>query len=141
MAVLGERGDRAALPVILKLAQEGPWDVRLGAIRALAKLGDVSAVPLLLDIAVAGQRAPAAAAVASLADLPDAKVNAELQALLEKSDGTQRLVLIDLVGRREISAAVPALMKLAGSTDKPTSDAAFASLGLDRAPRRSARRC
>ena len=130
VAVLGERGDRAALPVILKLAQEGPWDVRLGAIRALAKLGDVSAVPLLLDIAVAGQGAPAAAAVASLADLPDAKANAELQALLEKSDGAQRLVLVDLVGRREISAAVPALMKLAGSTDKPTSDAAFASLGL-----------
>ena len=28
VAVLGERRDRAALPVILKLAQAGPWDVR-----------------------------------------------------------------------------------------------------------------
>jgi HEAT repeat protein len=130
VAVLGERGDRAALPIILKLAQEGPWDVRLGAIRALAKLGDVSAVPMLLEIAVAGQGAQSVAATASLADLPDKKANAELQALLEKSDGPRRLVLIDLVGRREITAAVPALMKLAASTDKPTSDAAFASLGL-----------
>ncbi|MHB8969415.1 MAG: HEAT repeat domain-containing protein [Pirellulaceae bacterium] len=130
VAVLGERGDRAALPTILKLAQQAPWDVRLGAIRALAKLGDVSAVPMLLDIAVAGQGAQSLAAIASLADLPDTKANAELQALLEKSDGLRRLVLIDLVGRREITAAVPALMKLAANTDKPTSAAAFASLGL-----------
>ena len=41
----GKRGDRAALPVILKLAQDGPWDVRLAALLALAKLGDASAVP------------------------------------------------------------------------------------------------
>ncbi|MHB9068378.1 MAG: HEAT repeat domain-containing protein [Pirellulaceae bacterium] len=130
VAVLGERGDRAALPIILKLAQEGPADVRLGAIRALAKLGDVSAVPPLFEIAVSGQGAPTVAAIASLADLPDPKADAELLAMLEKSDGTRRLVLIDLVGRREIPAAVPALMELAGSTDRATSDAAFASLGL-----------
>ena len=55
VAVLGERGDRTALPAILKLAQDAPWDARLAAIRALAKVGDVSALPLLLEIAVEGQ--------------------------------------------------------------------------------------
>ena len=57
VAVLGKRGDRAALPVILKLAQEGPPDVRLAAIQALANMGDVSAVPLLLETAASGQGA------------------------------------------------------------------------------------
>ena len=130
VVVLGRRGDRAALPVILKLAQDGPWDVRLAAIRALAKLGDASAVPLLLEIAASGQGAQASAALDSLADLPDKAASTKLEALLDSSTGQQKLVVIELLGRREISSAVPALLKLVSSDDKATRDASFAALGL-----------
>ena len=129
VAVLGKRGDRAALPVILKLAQEGPPDVRLAAIQALANMGDVSAVPLLLETAASGQ-AQAVAALDSLADLPDKAVDAKLEALLDSSTGQQKLVVIELLGRREIAAAVPALLKLTAGDDKGARDAAFACVGL-----------
>ena len=38
--------------------------------------------------------------------------------------------MIELLGRREISSAVPALLKLVSGDDKATRDAAFAALGL-----------
>jgi len=130
VTVLAQRGDRAALPVILQLAADGPWDVRLAALRALAKLGDVSAVPLLLEVAATGQGASATVALDSLADLPDRAADARLEALLDDSAGTQQLVIIELLGRREIASAVPALLKLVSNDDKAVRDAAFAALGL-----------
>jgi HEAT repeat protein len=130
VSVLAKRGDPAALPVVLKLAQEGPWDVRLAAIRALARLGDASAVPVLLETAVSGQGAQASAALDSLADLPDKAADAKLEGLLDGSSGQQQLVIIELLGRREITSAVPALLALASGADKATRDAAFAALGL-----------
>lgn len=127
--VLGKRGDRAALPVILKLAQQSPSDVRLAAIRALAKLGDASAVPLLLEVAAASSSA-SAAALDSLATLPDKGADAKIQALLDSSSGPQRLVVIEVLGRRGVASATPALLKLASNDEKATRAAAFAALGL-----------
>lgn len=71
-----------------------------------------------------------AAAIESLANLPDEKADVELLAQLDKSEGALRTALLQLVGRREIAAAVPTLLKLAADKDKATRDAAFASLGL-----------
>lgn len=130
VAVLGERGDRSALPAIVKLVQAGPWDARMAAIRALAQVGDVSALPVLLEVAVQGQGSLSAAAIESLANLPDEKANVELLTQLDKSEGALRTALLQLVGRREIAAAAPTLLKLAADNDKATRDAAFASLGL-----------
>ena len=130
IAVLGERSDRSALPAIVKLVQAGPWDARMAAIRALAQVGDVSALPVLLEVAVQGQGSMSAAAIESLANLPDEKADVELLAQLDKSEGALRTALLQLVGRREIAAAVPTLLQLAADKDKATRDAAFASLGL-----------
>jgi HEAT repeat protein len=128
--VLGERGDRAALPVALEAAKSGPWDLRVAATRALAELGDAAAVPELFETAVEAQGELGAAARDSLAQLPGTEVDAALTAALAKSEGQRLLVMIDLVGRRGIASAVPTLLKLAEGDDEALRAAAIGALGL-----------
>ena len=134
--VLAERGDKAALPVVLKAAKSAPWDVRVAAARALAKLGDAAAVPVLLETATAAQGELSAAARDSLVELPGDAVDAALVAALAESEGRPRLVVIELVGRRGITSAVPALLKLIDSDDEPLRTAAIGALGSTVGPDR-----
>ncbi len=127
---LGERGDKDASPVVLEMAEQGPWDLRVAAVRALAKLGDAEAVPSLLRIAVDPQGELSSAARDSLAELPGDGVDSALAEALAAS-GSERLpVVIDLVGRRGIASAVPSLVKLAESDDRSLRTAAIEALGL-----------
>jgi HEAT repeat protein len=128
--VLGERGDRAALPVVLDAAKSGPWDVRVAATRALGGLGDAAAVPVLLETAVQGQGELGAAAADSLAQLPGDEVDAALTTALQDAEGQRLLVVIDLVGRRGIASAVPTLLKLADGDDEALRSVAVGALGL-----------
>lgn len=130
ISVLGDRGDKAALGVVLEAAKSSPWDIRLAAIRALDKLGNATAVPVLLATAVDGQGELAEAARDSLANLPGKDVDAALAGMLAESSGQKQLVVIEMVGRRGIASAAPALEKLADSGDKQVRLAAIASLGL-----------
>ncbi len=134
--VLGERGDTAALPVVLEAAKSGPWDVRVAAARALAKLGDPAAVPVLLETATGMQGELSTAACDSLVELPGDEVDAAIVAALAESEGRRRLVVIELVGRRGITAAVPALVKLIDSDDEPLRTAAIGALGSTVGPDR-----
>jgi len=129
-AVLGDRGDKAALPVVLEAAERGPWDIRLAAVRALARLGDVRAVSLLLETAAGAQGELAAAARDSLAALPGEQVDSAVTEMLAESEGQKRLVVVEMVGRRGIASAVPALMDLADGDDRQLGEAAVAALGL-----------
>jgi len=130
MYALGDLGQEVALPVVLEAAQSSPRDIRLAAIRVLAELGDERAVPVLLETAVASQGGLAAAARDSLAALPGQGVDAALAAKLVGSEGPERAVLVDLAGRRGITAAAPTLLKLANSDDEQLRLAAIEALGL-----------
>jgi len=127
--VLGARGDKAALPVVLEAAKSGRPDIRLAAVRMLAGLGDVSAVPVLLKTAVEAEGELAQAARDSLAELPGREVDSAVAAMLDESKGEQLLTVIDLVGRRGIASAVPALEELADSASAEVSTAAIGALG------------
>jgi HEAT repeat protein len=127
--VLGERGDQTALPVVLEAAESGPWDVRVAAARALAKLPSVSAVPVLLKTAVEAQGELAEAARDSLAEVPCQQVDAKLADALAESEGNRLLVVIGLVGRRGVTSAVPTLLELADSDDDEIRLAAIGALG------------
>jgi HEAT repeat protein len=126
-AVLGDRGDKAALPVVLEAARSAPADVRLTAVRTLAVLGDAQALPVLLE-AAQGEGELADAARDSLARLSGEEIDAALEKMLGQSKGP-KLVVIETVGRRGIASAVPALLKLADSSDAETSQAAIEALG------------
>lgn len=130
ISVLGDLGDKAALPAVLKAAATGPYDVRVAAIRALAVLGDERAVPVLLKAAVDGAGEVAGAALASAAALKGEAVDHAIAEALQGAQGKSRAVLIDLVGRRGIRSAVPALLKAADDTNPVVSLAAIEALGV-----------
>jgi HEAT repeat protein len=130
MFALGQRGDRSALPVVLEAAKSGPWDVRVSAVRVLAKLGDAGAVPVLLETAAEAQGELGSAARDSLADLPGREVDATLEAMLANSEGRKRLAVVELIGRRGIASAVPELEKLADGDNAQLSAASVGALGL-----------
>jgi len=134
VSVLGARGDRSALPVVLEAARSESWDVRLAALRALAELGDASAVPALLENATERQGPVATAALDSLAKLPGDEVDSMLAAMLPAADGGRKLTVIQLLGRREIASAVPALLKLVRDPDPSIRASSLAALGLTVGP-------
>jgi len=130
ISVLGELGDKSALPVVLEMAQEGPLDMRIAALRALASLGDQRAVPVLLKVAIEGRGALGVAARSSAAAIKGDKVDAAIVAALDGTQGKSRAVVIELIGQRGISSAVPALLKAADETDPAVSLAAISALGV-----------
>jgi len=126
---LGDVGQRAALPAVLKIAQDGSWSARVAAVRVLGQIGNASAVPVLLDAArstgTLGQ-----AALQSLADLEGGEVDAAIAAGLAKAEGSTRAILIQLVGERQIQSAVATLLKDATSENEPVRLAAIGALGM-----------
>ena len=134
IAVLGDRGDVAARPAVVAAAAKAPKQVRIAAVRALATLGDDSATPVLLK--AAGQTDPevAAAALDTLAVLAAPRLDVTVTEIIETADGKMRRVAVELAGRRQITSAVPALQKMADSTDEETRLAAITSLGQTIAP-------
>ncbi|HUT13181.1 MAG TPA: HEAT repeat domain-containing protein [Thermoguttaceae bacterium] len=132
--VLGARGSGAALPVVLEAARNGAAETRLAAVQVLADLGDATAVPVLLAATEASDEDLARAARESLTELSGAEVDAALAAMLPKSEGPTRSMLIGLVGGRGIVSAVPALLKAADDNDQEIRLAAIEALGFTVGP-------
>ncbi len=126
---LGDRGEAEALPALLKAAAKGAQEIRVAAIRALKGIGDASAVPVLIDAATQTEGAVAETAKATLAQLHGTAVDTALVAQLDRVQTSARPVVIELVGRRGIAAAVPALRKLSEDQNDATRLAAIKALG------------
>ncbi len=129
LEALADRGDRAATPAALSLAQQGAAKVRVTAIHALARLGDASAVPGLVALATGGEGDVAPAAVNSLASLPGKDVDAAVRAVLDGADAKARRVAIDVLGQRRVASAAPSLLKAAADADESIRLAAVKALG------------
>jgi len=132
--VLGARGDGTALAVVLEAARNGSAETRLAAVQVLGDLGDATAVPVLLAATEASDEDLALAARESLTELSGAEVDAALAAMLPKSEGPTRSMLIGLVGERGIVSAVPALWKAADDNDREIRLAAIEALGFTVGP-------
>ena len=126
---LADRGDRAALPSVLRLAGQGPSKVRAASILALVKLGDASAVPLLLKAASGSDADVAQAARAALAAIPGKEVDAAILKLSDAAEAGPRRAAIDAIGQRHVADAVPALVKAAADTDPAIRRSAVKALG------------
>ena len=129
MAVLGERGDASAVPALLALARSGAPEARVAAVGALVRLNSADAVPVLAELGCADDAEVAKAAQAALAGFSGAGANAAIVGLLAKPDAKARLMGVELVNRRRIAEALPALLRLAGEPDAPLSGASFKALG------------
>ena len=109
-------------------------DVRLAAIRALARLGDASAVPLLLETIAQAQDELAEAARDSLVELKGHEIDDAIAAALDRTDWKARVFFIELAGDRGIQSAAPALLKAADDSDPKIRLAAIRALGTTVGP-------
>ena len=128
LSVLVDRGDASASPTMIKLATSGAKPMRIAAISVLQNSGDPSCVPTLLEIAVEDDEETAAAARAALAEMPGKEIDAQIAEGLPNAQGKTRLVLIDLVGQRQIDAT-PSLLKAIDDSDARIRSAALTALG------------
>ncbi len=128
--VLGGRGDKSALPNMIAAAEDKNAEIRVAAIDVLGSLGDQSVLPVLLQAAVSDDAAVSQAARDSLAELQDDSVDAAVTSKLADSNGRERVVLVDAVGRRGISDAIPILLKFMADQDQELSGAAIEALGM-----------
>jgi len=126
---LGKRADPAALPTLFAVAKSGEKSVRLAAIRAMPQIGDASAVPVLVGLFADADRQISEAAQENLAGLPGEQTDAAIMTIFNSSDASQRLTALDLIGRRRMTASVPALLKAAGEADPKVRPAAIKMLG------------
>lgn len=127
--VLGRRGDAVALPALSTAAKKGDKNVRLAAIRALPEIRNVSAVPVLVELVGDADREIAQTAQESLAGLPGAKVDAAVMNLLYGGDSQARLAAIELIARRRMTDAIPALLVAGTDKDAKIRPAAIRKVG------------
>jgi HEAT repeat protein len=129
LQALGARRDVSALSTLEAASRSGPKPVRLAAIRALAGLAQPSSVPGLIGLLDDADRDLGQAAQESLASLPGPQVDAAVMAMLQGSDPGKRLTAIDLITRRRMTAALPALLDAAGDSDAKVRAAAMKRAG------------
>jgi HEAT repeat protein len=132
--VMADRKETVVLPAVIKVAGQGPKPVRLAAIGALGRVGNDTCLAPLLQAGVESDADLARAAREALSDLPGASVDKEIVSRLAKAEGKSYPLLIELVGKRRISA-IPELQKALDNSDKNVRSAALAALGATVPPK------
>ncbi|MDD5523247.1 MAG: HEAT repeat domain-containing protein [Kiritimatiellae bacterium] len=110
---LGCRLDKSIAPALFGLTKSSSTNVCIAAINALSKLGDASALPLLVDIAVSGESEITMAAQSGIVAFRSAEADAASVGLLTSRDAASRVVGADIINRRGMATAMPAVLKVA----------------------------
>ena len=126
---IADRGDVTGLPAMLQAAKSGPDSVRITLVKLLKRFGNASCVPLLLELAIDPKPELANAALESLSGLSGKEVDAEIVARLPKAAGKVRLLLLQLVGDRLLTAAIPEVIKAVSDPDLQVRLQALTTLG------------
>ncbi|MCX6913305.1 MAG: HEAT repeat domain-containing protein, partial [Verrucomicrobia bacterium] len=126
---LAKRVDAAALPALYAASKDGQETVRVVAIRAIAEIGNPSATSVLVGLLGDSNQPVAEAAQESLAALPGKEVDAAIMQMLASGAPARRLIAMDLIVRRRMTAAIPALLEAARDSDAKLRIAAVKKLG------------
>jgi len=110
-------GDRAALPAVLTAAKSTDEAVRIAALKAIGALGDVSTVEELIGTAVSAKGEEQKAAQNSLYRLKGDDVDEAILKRIPEAEPKSRVELIRSCEQRNVTAAVPVLMKQAKDAD------------------------
>ena len=129
IGVLGNRGDKLALPALLAAAKSGDKAARVAAVRAVTEIPDASSIPALIDLLKDPTPEVAKAAQDSLAAIQGPAADAAIAALLGQGDAAMRTVVIDLIGQRRAAGAAAALLKTAEDQDEKIRLASLKVLG------------
>jgi HEAT repeat protein len=127
--MLGRRGEVTSLPALSAAAKAGGKPVRLAAIEALPMLKGAAAAPVLVELVSDSDRDLAKAAQEGLASLPGKDTDAVVMSMLASRDKAQKLAAIELIERRWMTGAVPALLKAAADSESPVRAAALRRVG------------
>ncbi len=130
LLALADRNDSAVIPTIHEAARSSSKDLRITAINILIRLGDVTCVPILLEAVTENDAELEQAAMETLVRLPGKDVDADLIARLPQAQGKLQKVLIELVGQRQISEALPAVVSNLYDIDAGTRGAAVQTIGI-----------
>jgi HEAT repeat protein len=129
---LADRGGATARKALAEVAARADAErtSRLAAVRALGRIGDDASLPTLLALASDADRDLAAAARTAIADLPpSAGVDDAVRGRLASASPAALPVLLEIVSRRRISAALPEVLGVVKNADKGVQAAAVAALG------------
>jgi len=126
---LTKRADDAGLPALYTAARSGEESVRLEAIRAFPQIGSPLVLPALLESLQDADHKIAEAAQESLAALPGKEADAAIMQMLANGAPARRLTAVELIARRRMTSAIPALFDAAASSDAKLRIAAVQKLG------------
>ncbi|MCP4612658.1 MAG: HEAT repeat domain-containing protein [Planctomycetes bacterium] len=126
---LGKRGDAEALPALFTLAKSGAKSVRIAAIQSMSEIGDAAAVPVLVEILNDGDSEISQAAQESLASVPGHQADQAVTEMINSREVSQRLIALELVGRRRMTSSIPALLKAAADNDQKIRSSALRKVG------------
>jgi HEAT repeat protein len=126
---LGELGDVNAVAALLPRTRTGSKATRGAAIQAAIATGHAAVVPVLVQLLSDADAQISSAAQDGLAALAHPSASAAVAALLTSSAAPQRIAGLELVGRRKMTSAIPALLKAAGDPEPAVRVAALKRLG------------
>jgi HEAT repeat protein len=129
MQALGSRGDDSAVPALATQAKAGAKPARIAAIHAVAAIGHAASVPVMIQLMNDSNSEVSQAAMDGLAGITGPEADAAVLNLLRRQEADRRITGIDLVGRRRMLTAVPALMTTAGDSDAKVRSSAYQRLG------------
>lgn len=128
LSALAGRGDKTAIPDIIRATKDNDEDVRIMAVRALGVLGDASHVPVFVELAVKGG-ATGDAAMQSLRLLRGEGVGRSLVRAADYATPTQKLKIIQIMGERGQPIVLPALFDASNDADAAVRAASYKALG------------
>ncbi|HPP54461.1 MAG TPA: HEAT repeat domain-containing protein, partial [Thermoguttaceae bacterium] len=126
LEALGDRGDPAARPAVVKMVASKDEAVRAAALKALGALGGVEDVPMLAEKAVAGADREKQAALLALRRLRSEEVNPVVLKLVKEGAPPLRAVLLGVLAARNARQAVPEILPFALDEDTSVRCAALA---------------
>jgi len=114
---LGQRGDVAARPTILKMLNSKTESMRVTAAGALAGVAGPADIPVLAGLAATGSDPEKKVARRSLRLLGGKGMNAAMTGALKGADAKTRIELITALMDRNVTESVPAVLKSVDDSD------------------------
>ena len=130
--VLGEIGDRRALPSLLAAANDPSRDVRYAVIQALGEIGDETATPVLVEALKSRDPGIVSAVALALGNLGDSWAVGPLTAVLTNPDTSVqvfRLGAVQTLGALKSETSVKPLVGMLGDRDEGMKIACVEALG------------
>ena len=128
VAMLGQRGDAAALPFVRESLRSPDEIVRLAAIPAAARLGGPAVLPDLLPLLGSAGAAESAVLKAALVVYPASLVVPEAARLLDATPLPAKAALVEVLGEKGASGEIERVYRLAEDADPVLRDAALRAL-------------